>query len=406
MEQNEMKKSEIKAKKETQVDKSQGREGDKMSQSKKLTTLFTEKKIGQLAWLILLGILFLYLSSRAQAQLSTETIATGGVLVNYHDNLDNGIYNPARLSFGKFRLKLAGVGLSFDGNNSDVFKYIRDHNEDLTNWADLTPEERKNINSELIELENRQAMLSVSPVVGIAFKKFALAGYATSFVDLELLPIDTGTTPGDSNKVALSASQKTEAVILLGMSNTLFDRIALGVNFRFINRWENKDVEMGWNEAGDMENWLKVLWEDKDNLQTGYAGGAGVAVKLSRSTIIEYSADNLLYKLDDEEREIHSRIQATTEFGRNFITRIVSARALRVAAAITSDEEAMPKFDLKKAAAGVELEWPLIKLRGGINDGQYSYGANLNLALINIGYACQIADDRGRFHTVELAIEF
>ncbi len=374
-----------------------------MSHSNKLSTLIIEKKLGMLLWVILMGLLFLFLSSRAEAQLSTESIATGGIQVNYHDNLDNAINNPALLSFGNFRLKLAGVGLAFDANNSDVFDFISSHQKDLSDWSNLSQEDRDSINNDLMELEDRQAMLSVSPTIGIGFKKFALAGYATSYVDLELVPADTA----DANsQVELKAKQKTEAVVLMGMSKTFFNRLAIGGNVRYINRWENDAVDMGWSKAGEMENWVKMLWEDKQNIESGYSVGAGVAIKLSQSTIVEYMADNLAFKLGDDERNIHSRIQATAEFGKNFFTRLVSARALRVAAAIKSDENAMPTFDLKRAAAGVELEYPLIKLRGGINDGQYSYGANLNLALINIGYACQIADDRGRYHTVELAMEF
>lgn len=387
-------------------DKSQprGRMGETMCISKSNLNSFIEKRTNLIICMLLVSLIILIGHAQAEAQILTETIATGGIAVNSRNGVDNLMINPARLSYSGFNIKLGGIGFTFDANNRDFFKFVDEYSEDLSDWANLTVERQDSIRTQLGNLENQKTAFQISPVVGMSFRKFAVAAYATSSLDLEL------SVPDEEDELLsteISAIQHTEMVFMAGMSNQVSQRLAFGVNARLINSWENSDVHLDWNKAGNINNWVKFLWQDKLNFTTGYSIGGGVCMTPVKSVFLEYTANNILFHLGDEKRSANSNIQMTAGLSRNnIITRFVSARAIHLASSISSDNDFLPIFDLKKAAAGIEVVYPLLKLRAGINENRYSYGANLNLALFNIGYACQIDGEKSRYHSFEFAFEF
>jgi hypothetical protein len=341
------------------------------------------------------------LSAAVSAQSPSETYATDGVLLSEKNGLDNLFYNPARLSFSGFQFKLGGLGVTFDNKNRDLFKFIDDNKNDFENWSEVPAEKRAEIIDDMMALDSRHTMVNLAPAVGMAFKGFAVGAFATSYLDIDLQPPDN-----DLACVRLDARHRTEAVMAAGISNRLTSRLSIGANFKYINIWDNEAADMSWSRAGDLASWIELLYKDKHNLVSGYSAGAGACFWLTGSALIEYMADDVFFDVDGYERDPHGRIQASLQLGRTILNNITGTRRILIGGSVASDDNLLPSFGSENYHAGLQLEYPLLRLRGGLGKDRYSYGAGLDLGFIELMYACRVTEDSERYHTLATAVVF
>ncbi len=292
-----------------------------------------------------------------------RALGMGGAYLAAGRNGSAFLYNPALLAESH-----ADVGIPFsfgtDQNAFDLFKFLNDNKDSLSNFADLTSADQQKLFDEITPFDGEKTRVRISPMFNIVMRNFGISAYG--------LVRAGGAIDKGIFEPRIQADGRSDIVVTIGAANYITPRLAIGGNAKLVNsRFTSFDVRV--TEAGDT---FGTVLDSLAKSATGFAADVGALYRLSGKTSLGLAIQNIYGKVGNETYPVNVKAGIAWQ-----------SKGLTLAADLT---DILNKDDValfNRVFMGGELSFPLIQIRGGFYQGYLSYGAGLNLKLIKLDYA-------------------
>ncbi|MCH8928077.1 MAG: hypothetical protein IIB39_05100 [Candidatus Marinimicrobia bacterium] len=292
--------------------------------------------------------------------------------------------NPALLTRGKINFSLPTLQFFLNKNFVDLGNFISDNQEDFSNFDSLSPSKIDSIYTDLNSIDNRWMKLGVPVSAGITIKNIGLAFYATPNLEIK---IDKGIYEprvfgrGTFDKVVTFGFGKGLDFLLPGLKG--------GVGVKLITREEIPEVKFGFSEITSGGDAAEDLLEDSLRIsRTGVAFDIGGLYKMSDGLELGFVLADVFGNLDNDSLSV-----VDTTSGSDFDTNLKIGARINLPFRIKAElmvVDLLNKQDtnfFNRVHIGAEMDLVILKLRGGFNQGYPTFGAGINLAIIQLDVA-------------------
>lgn len=292
--------------------------------------------------------------------------------------------NPALLTRGKINISPATLQFFFNSNFVDLGNFINDNAENFASFDSLSPATVDSLYGELNKIDNRWMKLGIPVSAGITIKNLGFAVYATPNLEIK---IDKGIYEprvfgrGTFDKVVTFGFGKGLDFLLPGLKG--------GVGVKLITREEIPEVKLGFSEISGGGDAASDLLEDSLTFtRTGVAFDFGGLYKMNDGLEIGFVLADAFGTLEDDSLAVEDSTS-----GSDFDTNLKIGARINLPFRIKAEfmvVDLLNKQDtnfFKRVHIGAEMDLVVLKLRGGFNQGYPTFGAGINLAIIQLDVA-------------------
>ena len=300
--------------------------------------------------------------------------AMGGVGIMSSQGATAFISNPALLSRGKIHVSPISIQLLFNNNILDLKDFISDNSDSLASFGDLSPARVDSIYTDLNSIDNRWMKIGLPFAGAISAVNVGVAYYG--ILDFEF-KIDKGVYEPHVFMKGIF-----DNVISVGYGKRMdFIRpgLKMGAALKFITRREAPDQKLGFSDLSSSGDLITELQDSLKSGNSGFGFDLGALYRLNEKLEVGLVFVDLVGNIDDGNDDISTNLKLGVKYE---LFRRLSAEA-NIVDFFNSDETAF----FNKMHIGIEVNLPILKLRGGFNQGYPTYGAGLNLGILKADFA-------------------
>jgi len=284
------------------------------------------------------------------------------------------INNPALLTRGKVNVSPLSLQFFMNNNFVDLGDFISDNADSLAVFGDLSTSTVDSIYRELNSIDNRWMKLGIPVSAAISIKNIGAAAYGS--LDLNL-KIDKGIY-----EPRVFARGILDRVITFGYGKDVdfaLPGLKAGAAVKIITREETEDIKLGFSQisggADAAEDVSDSLFDVSSN--TGFGIDIGGLYNLNENLEVGAVIADIVGTIDDDD------IEPNLKIGANY----------KLPGRISAEINFVDMFNtdgtsfFNRVHIGAEMDLPILKIRGGFNQGYPTFGAGINLGIISASFA-------------------
>lgn len=289
-------------------------------------------------------------------------------------------YNPAMLGKTGFHLELLSARLNGNDKLRDVVKFVRNNKDKFQNFESLSPEEAQQFLNDMEPLDDRYYGFQVAPSIGITFGHFGIASYAEASPNIKLdkgIYIPRIYTKGKVDWVTSIGYGKRFNIPAL---NNFYG----GAAVKYIQRYNAPEMKVNATDASQIDQLGQTILDTLQSPVSGFAVDLGAVYSPIRNLDVAMAIQNI-GSIDGESFTPNVNIGAAYNF--STIAMLPLIHNLTVTGDYTDffNHESAAFFN--HLHLGAEFGFLNFALRAGINQGYYTAGVGINLAIIHLDYA-------------------
>jgi len=294
------------------------------------------------------------------------------------------INNPALLTRGSVNISPLTLQFFLNKNFIDLGDFIENWADSLGEFDELEPSLVDSIYKDLNDIDNRWMKLGIPVSAGITIKNLGFAIYATPNLELK---IDKGIYEprvfgrGSFDRVVTFGFGKGLDFLVPGLKG--------GVAVKLITREEIEEIKFGFSDLEDGEDAAKELFDTLQVNREGVAFDIGGLYKMSDGLELGFVLADAFGSLDKDTTLSADDSTSGTDFDTNLKIGARIDLPLRIKAEFMV-VDLLNKRDtnfFNRVHIGAEMDLVILKLRGGFNQGYPTFGAGINLAIVQLDLA-------------------
>jgi len=292
------------------------------------------------------------------------------------------INNPALLTRGSVSVSPVSIQLFFNNSFVDLGNFIDDNAEDFSRFDSLSPANADSLYTELNSIDNRWMKVGIPVSAAITIKNLGFAYYATPNLEIK---IDKGIYEprvfgrGTFDRVMTFGFGKGLDFLMPGLKG--------GVAIKLITRDDINEVKLGFSEISSGIDAVDDLLDDSLRVKRiGVGFDVGGLYKMSDRFEVGIVLADLFGSLDNDSLAMDT---SGTDFETNLKVGVRISLPFRTSAeflVVDLLNKQETNF-FKRVHIGAEMDLVVLKLRGGFNQGYPTFGAGINLAIIQLDLA-------------------
>ena len=294
------------------------------------------------------------------------------------------INNPALLTRGNVNISPVSLQFFLNKNFIDLGNFINDNSEDFANFDSLSPAKIDSLYNDLNSIDNRWMKLGIPISAGITIKNIGFAVYAIPSLEIK---IDKGIYEprvfgrGSFDRVVTFGFGKGLDFLVPGLKG--------GIAVKLITREAIEEIKLGFSELSSGEDAAGDLFDSLQVNRDGVAIDIGGLYKMSDGLELGFVLADAFGSFEKDTTLSAADSTSSSDFDTN----------LKIGARINLPFRIKAEFmvvDLlnkqetnffNRVHIGAEMDLVILKLRGGFNQGYPTFGAGINLAIIQLDLA-------------------
>ncbi len=289
-------------------------------------------------------------------------------------------YNPAMLGKTGFHLEILGVRATLNNRLREVIKFVRDNKDNFQNFSTLTPTQANQFLKNMEPLDDRYYGFHLTPAMGITIGHVGIGTYVDGNPNVKLdkgiyIPrifgkgyVDWVTTVGYGRKINVPALRNFYA----------------GAAVKYIQRHTAPEVEVNATDAAQFNQLAQTMLDSLQSPVSGFAVDLGSVFSPAPNLDVGLALQNIGSINGDS-------FTPMLNVGAAYNFKAVSMLPLIKNLTVTGDyrdffNSAGVSF-FNHLHLGAEFGFLNLALRAGINQGYFTAGAGINLAILHLDYA-------------------
>ena len=289
-------------------------------------------------------------------------------------------YNPAMLGKTGFHLEVLAARATMNTRLLKAIKFVRDNTDKFRDFETLSPSEASQFLKDMEPYDDQYYGFHATPALGLTLGHFGIGSYVDGSPDMKLdkgiyIPriyakgyIDWVTTAGYGRQINVPA----------------FNNFYAGAAVKYIRRYTAPEVKVNATEVSQMDQLAQTMLDTLQSPVSGFAVDLGTVFSPARNLDVGLAIQNI-GSIDGESFTPSFNVGAAYNF--STIAALPLIRNLTVTGDYRDFFNQQGVSFFNHLHLGAEFGFLNFALRAGVNQGYFTAGAGINLAIIHLDYA-------------------